>query len=167
MYLGFCIAILVLFIDQLTKTYVRDQIPPYHMQPFIGDFVRLTHVPNPGGIFGLSFGSTFPYDLVSILAIAFLLVLLLRERRKVNMVSYGLLLGGSWGNLFDRIFNVEITDFIDIGISETYRGLIFNLADLAIIAGLFVFLCATLVRNRLYAKKLLEGESGELPDSPD
>ena len=167
MYLGFSIAILVLFNDQLTKTYIRDQIPPYHMQPFIGDFVRLTHVPNPGGIFGLSFGSTFPYDLVSILAIAFLLILLLRERRKVNMVSYGLLLGGSWGNLFDRVFNVEITDFIDIGISHTFRGLIFNLADLAIIAGLLVFLCATILRNRLYAKKLREGKFAEIPESPE
>ncbi len=160
MYLGFTIAALVILVDQATKALVRHAVPAYSSRPVLGNFLRVTHIPNPGGIFGLSFGEAFPYDFVSALAIALLLILLLRERRKVNMVSYGLLLGGSLGNLWDRIFHIEITDFVDIGIGESFRGLVFNVADFSIVVGLFVFLSATLVRNRMYMRRITRQRTG-------
>jgi signal peptidase II len=153
-YLGLSVAALVLLVDQLSKSYIRHTMQEWTTRPVIGSFLRFTYINNPGGIFGVSFGNAFPYDIVSAVAIGLLFVLVLRERRKINMISYGLLLGGSLGNLWDRIFHVRITDFIDIGIGETFRGLVFNLADFAIVAGLVVFLSATLLRNRFYSRKL-------------
>ena len=60
--------------------------------------------------------------------------------------SSALIIGGGLGNLIDRILNQgAVIDFMNIGIGPIRTG-VFNVADLAILAGIFIFAA-------FYAKK--------------
>jgi len=137
----FLTAVLIVAADQLTKIWIRSYPEG---QPFfeIG-FFRLTHVDNTGAAFGLFQGHSFALTIVALVGIAiFLLYALFAYRRfpyldnMPNRVAVGLILGGTVGNLIDRLNpNLDgVTDFISIGIWPT-----FNIADSAVTIGAILF----------------------------
>jgi 23S rRNA pseudouridine1911/1915/1917 synthase len=129
----FLIAFLVVATDQLSKIWIRSNLLVGQSLPKAG-FFRLTHVQNTGAAFGLFYGQSLPLTIVGLVGIVILLlyVFFLRQRfplldnRLINS-ALGLVLGGTIGNLIDRLRFGYITDFIDIGIWPT-----FNIADSAI-----------------------------------
>ena len=71
-----------------------------------------------------------------------------------DTVSYALLVSGGIGNLIDRVFRDGlVVDFMNLGIGSTLRTGIFNVADMAIMAGIFM-----LLGMQLFVRG---GESGE------
>jgi signal peptidase II len=126
---------LVIAADQLTKAWVSSY--PEGDVIFQAAFLRLTHVQNTGGVFGLFQGQSFTLMIVSIVGIIILVLLIVQARRYFPLlatmpgqVALCLLLAGTIGNLIDRIRLGHVTDFIDFGVWPA-----FNIADSSTVVG--------------------------------
>jgi signal peptidase II len=113
-------------------------------------WLHLTHVNNTGAAFGIFQGQSFPLTLVGLLGICVLLLyafFLYRRlpflNNKLSEVALGLILGGTIGNLIDRLRLGYVTDFIDFHFWPA-----FNVADSAIVVGaiMFIYLMLTWVQ---------------------
>ena len=139
--------------DQSTKYTAKHFLEGQQTLSYMGDFFRLSYTENTGAF--LSLGAGMPEKLryailvvvVSIFLIGFLLFVI--RSKKLNSLavsSSALIIGGGLGNLIDRIINKgSVIDFMNIGIGPIRTG-IFNVADLAIMAGVLMFAA-------FYAKK--------------
>jgi len=126
--------------DQLSKMWIRNYLPERQSLPETG-FFRLTHIHNTGGAFGLFQGQSFPLTIVAFIGITVLLVYALLIYRRspfsdniIGKTALGLVLGGTIGNLIDRLRFGYVTDFIDVGLWPA-----FNIADSAIVVGVILF----------------------------
>ncbi len=141
------IMITVLILDQFTKILVRANMDLHSSKPIIGDLLRLSYVENDGAAFSLSlpnpaYNRIF-FISVSILALIFIIYLLYQATHRIQIVAFGLVLGGAIGNLIDRIRFGSVTDFIDADFPDfiMHRWPVFNIADSAIVIamGLIIF----------------------------
>lgn len=128
------IALLIVIFDQLSKAWIRANLLPGQSILHIGIF-RITHVSNTGAAFGLFHGNILPLTIVSIVGTVVILtyVFFLRHRFPISQfgnIALGLLLGGTVGNLIDRIRLGYVTDFIDFQYWPA-----FNVADSAVVVG--------------------------------
>jgi signal peptidase II len=137
------LAALALALDQLTKFVVRQTLEWHYSWPAYG-FFRFTHVQNTGSAFGLFQDQNLPLLIVSLVGVAVLAYIYRSQERPglLMRVSIALMLGGALGNLFDRMWQGHVTDFIDIG-----PWPVFNLADSSIVVGLII-MAWVLVVNR-------------------
>lgn len=138
---------LVVVADQLTKAAVVAGLEMGERARVIGDLVMLWHVRNTGAAFSLfQFeGSLIIFYLVHVVALG-MVVWFHRSfhgRSLLLQVVLGLLLGGSIGNLIDRIRQGYVTDFISVGFGDV-RFPTWNIADAGITTGI-VLLVAYLV----------------------
>jgi len=145
----FLIALLVVAADQLSKIWIRSNLAIGQSLPETG-FFRLTHIYNTGAAFGLFHGQSFSLTIVALVGIVILLLYVLIFYRRfpflVNRLgksALGLVLGGTIGNLIDRLRFGYVTDFIDIGIWPA-----FNIADSAIVVGIIIFAYSLLLLAR-------------------
>ncbi len=133
-------AVLIVTADQFSKLLIRANLALGQSLPETG-FPRLTHINNTGAAFGLFHGQNFPLTIVAVVGVAVLLfcaVLIYRRSpfldNRLAWVSLGLVLGGTGGNLIDRLRLGYVTDFIDFGFWPA-----FNIADSAIVVGAIIF----------------------------
>ncbi len=152
----FLTALLVVAADQLTKWLWIGSYPE-NETIFEAGFFRIIHVENTGSSFGLFKDHSFALIIVAIVGIVLLLVYALFVYRRypaldnrLNRIALGLILGGTIGNLIERLCHLVdpsqfggVTDFISIGIWPA-----FNIADSAVVVGaiLFAYSLLSLVR---------------------
>ena len=136
----FLTALLVVYADQLSKLWIRSNLAIGESLFEVGIF-SLTHLQNTGAAFGLFRGQSFPLTIVAIIsAIALLFYALFIYRlsplldTRVSKIALGLVLGGTVGNLVDRVHFGGVTDFIKVGFWPT-----FNIADSALTVGVILF----------------------------
>ena len=136
----FLIALLVVAADQLSKIWIRYNLAIGQSLPETG-FFRLTHIHNTGAAFGLFHGQSFPLTIVALVGIVILLLYVLIghhhfpfSNNRLSKIALGLVLGGTTGNLIDRLQFGYVTDFIAVGIWPS-----FNIADSAIVVGTIIF----------------------------
>ncbi|MBF8303937.1 MAG: lipoprotein signal peptidase [Dehalococcoidia bacterium] len=148
----FLTALLVVAADQLSKLWIRSNLARGESLPEAGAF-RLIYVQNSGAAFGLFQDQSFPLTIVALIGVAVLLVFVIFIYHRLPFLdswlgkpALGLVLGGTIGNLVDRLRLGYITDFIGIGIWPT-----FNIADSAIVVGVMLF--AYCLRSLTGAKK--------------
>jgi signal peptidase II len=126
----------VIFLDQLTKFLVIENLKPAQPVPFIGDLVKLVLVYNDSAAFSIGFGATWIFAIVSSLATLVLLWLAPKLETRAWSLVGGIALGGVVGNLIDRLMRPpgfgqgQVVDFISI----PFNFPIFNVADIAIVA---------------------------------
>ena len=150
---------LVLAADQITKYWIARAFPLYRSCPVWGNFIRLTHVRNPGGVFGIPLGGPSPV-LPIILSLVLLVVLYFMRFSRgqlLKTVALALIAAGACGNLIDRIRFGAVIDFVDVGISR-YRWPVFNIADSAVTVG--VLLIMVLATRSQARRRAGEGEAG-------
>jgi signal peptidase II len=145
----FLTALLVVAADQLSKIWIRSNLAAGESLPETGLF-RLTYVHNTGAVFGLFPDQSFPLAIVALISIVVLLFFALFIYRRfpfldsrLGKLALGLVLGGTAGNLIDRLRFGYVTDFIDIGIWPA-----FNIADSAIVVGVILFAYSLLFLTR-------------------
>ena len=136
----FLTALLVVVADQLSKTWIRSNFAIGQSLPEEG-FFQLTRVHNYGAVFGLFQGHTFILIIVALAGVAVILLYAFFIYRQfpfldnvLGKLALGLVLGGTVGNLIDRLCLGYVTDFIDIGIWPA-----FNIADSAVTVGVIIF----------------------------
>ncbi len=142
---AFFIMMLSLVLDQLTKTLVRVNLELHQCIPILkntfGDTFMLYYVQNSGAAFSLGFNNDafnrWFFIGVTILALAFILYLLFHSQHRIQVFSFGFVLGGALGNMVDRIIYGSVTDFFSVDFPDIImqRFPIFNIADSSIFIG--------------------------------
>jgi signal peptidase II len=130
-------ALLVFAVDQLLKHLVHKFMHFGQSIPIIGEVVKLTYVRNTGAAFSLFVGFSPYLALVGILVAVLVIYYHYQVPAKNFLMQIGLscLLGGSIGNLADRVIRSYVIDYIDITIWP-----VFNFADIMINLGVFLIL---------------------------
>jgi len=121
-------------VDQVTKAVVRADLAPLGRSvPVIGDVLQLTFVRNLGASFGMMPGYRPLFIAVSFCVLIAIGAFVVRRRpeRPWVVVALGLVAGGAFGNLIDRIVFGWVTDFIRI----PFDFPVFNVADSAVVVG--------------------------------
>ncbi|MBA7680981.1 Lipoprotein signal peptidase [subsurface metagenome] len=151
----FLTALLVVAADQLSKIWIRSNLVTGDSSPETG-FFRITHIHNTGAAFGLFQDQSFLLTITAFIGIVLILLFVFTVSRHFpfldttqGKLSLGLVLGGTVGNLVDRLRFGYVTDFIGIGIWPT-----FNIADSAITIGVILFAYFFLSSTR--AKKIIQ-----------
>jgi len=133
------VALAVACADQLSKLWLKANLAPGETLFEAGIF-RITHIHNTGAAFGLFQGQSFTLTIVALVGAALILVCALFIHRFSPLdsvwgrLALGLVLGGTIGNLVDRLRLGYVVDFIDIGWWPA-----FNLADSALVVGVIIF----------------------------
>jgi signal peptidase II len=144
-------AAVVLLADQATKAIVAASIELGARVQVIGDLVVLWHVRNTGAAFSLFQGGQAFFLIVTVLAFAMLFYFqrAFRGRGQLLHVVLGLVLGGTLGNLIDRVRLGYVTDFVSVGIGDL-RWPTWNVADASLVVGIIslVFYLTFLDRPR-------------------
>lgn len=135
---------LIVVLDQLTKAWLVSFLQPGQSVGVIGDYLRLVHSQNNGGLFGLFRGQALVFGLISIVVIGLIVAYHARAGGgRYLSITLGLLLGGALGNLIDRIRLNYVVDFVDAGFGDV-RWYTFNVADTAISFSLLLLLAASI-----------------------
>lgn len=140
---AFFFSFIVLALDQMTKYLAITYINPYDSFR-IFPFLNLVLVTNKGAAFGMfkNMGSSF-FIAASAVAVIFVIYLLIKG--KENRLGLSLILGGTIGNLTDRILYGRVVDFIDLSIGK-YHWPAFNIADSALSVGIMIILLTHLMK---------------------
>lgn len=133
--------------DQATKAVAIRELATGPDRSFLSDTVRLGYVENTGGFLSLGAGlppavRTAVFTVATGLGLLAVLVVAIR-RRTDGWAAVGLVLlvSGGASNWLDRLIRGSVVDFLNVGIGPVRTG-IFNVADVAIMAGAAVFLFA-------------------------
>jgi len=138
----------VVILDYITKRAIVEYVSPYEAIEIL-PFLRIVHVKNPAGAFGLfSNLHNNVFILISIIAIALIILYSIRLKRRLELFSLSLILGGAGGNLIDRLTIGQVIDFIDFFVGS-WHWPAFNIADSAITIGIILFLWSNLKQKRL------------------
>lgn len=145
--LYFAVAALVVIIDQASKRIIWEIYKFDGGTDVLGGVLRITLSKNTGAVMGLLAGSKTLLLVVTIVSITALIIFAYRMRYApvFKRICLGLILGGAFGNLIDRIASGEVIDFIDMGIGR-YRWPTYNVADIAVTVGA-VILIAGFIRH--------------------
>ncbi len=147
----------IVLIDQLSKLYVSSHFRLDQSLPLIPDWIDLTYTQNPGAAFSLF--ATMPqwfrhafFVALSAAAIVVLAVLMARRTTPARMAAaFALVLGGTIGNLIDRLARGLVTDFIYFH-HGSFSYPVFNVADSAITAGVAMILIFSWLDDRAAAR---------------
>jgi signal peptidase II len=147
--LFFAIAIVLAAIDQLSKWWIQTNLEPGQSIPETG-FFRLTYAQNTGASFSIFTGRNSILIVAAFIGIIFLLICYFYIFRRysfldtwLNKISLAIILGGTIGNLLDRIRLGYVRDFIDWG-----PWPIFNVADSCTVVGVILFAFSLLFLTR-------------------
>ncbi|HRK80071.1 MAG TPA: signal peptidase II [Saprospiraceae bacterium] len=142
------IALLLLSVglDRWTKLLAIEHLKDQPMRDVAGRFFQLVFVENTGAF--LSFGAGFP-DAVKLIVLTIMPSVLLgalllytlfsTQLNTWQVIAFSLISGGGISNLFDRITEGKVVDFMIMGIGALRTG-VFNTADVCIMIGLFMML---------------------------
>jgi|ERR1041385_2423409 signal peptidase II len=135
------IAAAVILLDRIAKLLVIQRIPVAHEIPIIPGLFQLSHWENTGAAFSMFADSSSPWRTAglitfSVVACAIVCYLLWKQGDALNSIAISLclILGGAIGNLWDRLRQGTVTDFLDFYIGN-HHWPPFNVADSAIVVG--------------------------------
>jgi signal peptidase II len=141
--------------DQATKAIARQELASSPPISLLGGAVRFQYAENPGAFLSLGAGLSPRWRfvlgvVVSGGALAALAVFILRSASLTTMqrIGLGLVVAGGLGNLVDRLANDGlVVDFVSLGVGSLRTG-IFNVADMAITAGVLAAMVAGFRREK-------------------
>ncbi len=139
-----CIFIFAIFlIDRVSKQiiiYFLSSLEESNIK--VASFLNLNLIWNEGIAFGLlSFDQKIYYNSLTILIclITLILVLLMLKSNGFEKIGFLLIIGGSTGNLYDRLVYSAVPDFIDLHFFN-FHWFIFNVADIFICLGVILLI---------------------------
>ncbi len=149
--IDFSIIIFVFFIDRASKLLIISSPETFEQNGIsITHFLNFNLIWNEGIAFGLfSFNDKLYYNLLTIFIciITAVIIWLMFKSKRFEKFSYLMIIGGSFGNIFDRVFYSAVPDFIDIHINN-FHWFIFNVADIFITLGIFCLIMLEILSKK-------------------
>ena len=155
-YLGIILVIFIL--DRISKIYILNIAESSETVEINVNFLlNFILVWNTGIGFGLlSFEHSTLYNLITslIIIINLLIIYLIFKSNDLRAYFFILILGGSFGNLFDRLYYSAVPDFIDLNY-KGYHWFIFNVADIFITLGIICLIFDEIFFNNKKNEKFI------------
>ena len=145
--------IFIVFLSDRVSKYIILKLsqPLGELNISVTSFLNFHLIWNNGIAFGLfSFEQDFYYNLFTLLIITItsIVIWLSYKADGLEKISYLLIIGGSLGNIFDRILYSSVPDFIDISINN-FHWFIFNVADIFISIGVVLLIILELFKKKI------------------
>ncbi len=146
--IDFLIVLFIFLFDRSSKQFIIYlNNKSFNPELFLSKFINIQLVWNDGVAFGL-FASTnkFYYNSITglILIIILILIYFVIKTTGIEKYSFLIILGGSLGNVFDRLVHSAVPDFIDVHF-QSFHWFIFNVADIFITSGVILLIYIELV----------------------
>ena len=145
-------AFILAVIDQISKLAALKYLKPVGSVSFIDGIMNFTFVENRGAAFGVLTGARWFFIVITI-AVTIAAVIYIKKYMP-NKKEYGivklsiiLILGGAWGNAFDRFFRGYVVDMFDFNIFG-YDFPVFNFADICVCIGAFLLVVGIMFFDR-------------------
>ncbi len=141
------VAVAVFALDRWAKHLVTSSFAPDESRIVIPHLLWFTYVQNTHGAFGL-FGSQPVILIVLALIVLALFLFAFRDavaHSNLARVAIGMITGGAFGNIADRLFHPYVVDFIDF---KTIWQFVFNVADSCITVGVVLLIVLSLRREK-------------------
>jgi len=127
--------------DQVSKWCIMEYVPRVACITIIQDFLHIVHIRNRGAAFGFLNSPHIDWQIWLFALATFIAVLFIRHLMRTAPISghlfpfaLGMVLGGAFGNMIDRIRFHSVIDFIDVQLG-TWHWPAFNIADSGICIG--------------------------------
>lgn len=138
----FIVAVISLFLDQITKILIGIFFALDERFVVIQNFFSFHFIENYGGAWSILNNKVDFLIIISILSLFIIYRFMYSfKQNKRNNLAFGLILGGIVGNLIDRVFLGYVRDFLAFKFFS-YQYPIFNLADTFIVVGVFLLIIA-------------------------
>ncbi len=151
------IILTLFFCDRVSKIYLINlQASGTDIDFYIFPFLNFYLIWNTGIGFGLASMETNIYYHILTALITFVnfgLIFFLFKTKGVYSYLIAIILGGSLGNLFDRIYYYAVPDFIDLHLGN-YHWFVFNVADIFITVGIIGLILNELLKNEKASKNV-------------
>ena len=146
-----CIIVFIIIIaDRLSKIYILKIAETENVVDiYLTSYLNFYLIWNKGIAFGLfAFNESFIYNIITLIIIMITLLVLVMIFRADGIKRYSLatVMGGSVGNLFDRIYYSAVPDFLDLHINN-FHWFIFNVADIFITLGIICLILEEIFNN--------------------
>ena len=153
----FVIAAAVFVLDRIAKNLIKAHLSLYDTIRVIPGFFNIIHTENPGVAFGLFADSSSPFRSFILIGLStgvlvLILTVLLKapkpneQRNWLLRIALAFVLGGAFGNLYDRAVHGTVTDFVEVYADNHYFPA-FNVADSCITVGA-VLLIIDMLKSR-------------------
>lgn len=135
------LSLMFLVIDEISKLLVVKFLVPGDIVTVIDGFFYIVYTNNTGAAFSILLGKRIFLIVVALIIIGFLFFYIKKNSvsKKIDVIAFSFIIGGSLGNLFDRIVRGYVVDFLSIRFGN-YNFPIFNIADTLIVVGVFLLL---------------------------
>jgi len=168
--LCFIFAALIVVLDQLFKHWIVLNLELYEQMALIPGVVGLTRIENPGAAFSILANQRWLLAGIALIAAIILVFILLRYTDGFwGTLGLAAVLGGTVGNLIDRVFNGYVVDMFRPLIVEDFA--IFNVADIFLTLGFATFcihFIASSIRSVRRGEALAEpGDDEEVVEADD
>ena len=143
--------IFIFALDRISKLYIIKLAEINNsVDIYLSSYLNLNLIWNKGIAFGmLSFDESAIYNFITILIIIvnFIILIIIVRSNGIKCYFFIFILGGSMGNLFDRLYYYAVPDFIDFHINR-FHWFIFNVADIFISLGVICLIFVELFLNK-------------------
>ena len=133
----------IFFLDRISKYIILSFSQSQNEFNYsVTSFLDFNLVWNSGIAFGLfSFDQSIYYSLITsiIILVTLLIIWVALKSKGLEKISYLMIVGGSFGNIFDRLYYSSVIDFIDLNYNN-FHWFIFNVADIFITLGVVVLI---------------------------
>lgn len=132
----YILSIISFILDQLVKYLVINFISYQDTITIIPKFFYLTYVKNTGGAFSILTGNAWLLLLIGLICIGVLIYYISKKEKisSLEKIYLGLIIGGTLGNIVDRLIYGSVIDYIGL-IFGSYYFPVFNIADICIVSG--------------------------------
>ena len=150
---NFSFVVSIFLIDRFSKlVMINSSTTDGSSNVSINDFLSFNLVWNDGIAFGLfSFDQKIYYNFLTVIIILITLIILwmILKTKGLEKIAFMMILGGSIGNIFDRLYYSSVPDFIDIHYGN-FHWFIFNVADIFISIGvLLLIILEIFIKNKV------------------
>lgn len=139
------ISLACVLLDQIIKSIIRYWMLLNTSIKVIPGFFNITYVLNDGAAWSILSGYTWVLIVIAVIALNLIYFFFIRDKdlKRLDIVTYGLLIGGILGNLIDRIMYGKVIDYLDFNLFG-YDFPIFNVADICICFSVFLLIISVL-----------------------
>lgn len=133
------ISFIVILIDQIVKIIVEANMTFSTSINVIKNFFRITYLKNTGAAWSILSGNRIFLILITFISLFLFFKYFIKDKEitKFESINYGILIGGIFGNLIDRIRLGYVIDYFDFNFGS-YNYPVFNIADICIVASIIL-----------------------------